>query len=127
MGDEPTNVVGGERRKGLMERVIESVAEGAGNSIGFLAEYGILFAIFAVLWIGFAFGLIASQGSLDAAWEWIRGLPLIAQGAVWLLFLPVVAGLWIWETTWPLLLRLSLVIGLAGWSLLVMLPRALRT
>jgi hypothetical protein len=107
-----------------MDRFIESVAEGAGNSIGFLAEHGVLFVIFAILWAAFAFGLVASQGSLDSAWEWIRSLPLVAQGLVWLLLLPVVAGLWIWETTWPVAVRLVLVIGLAGWSLLVMLPRA---
>jgi hypothetical protein len=45
---------------------------------------------------------------------------------VWVLFLPVMAGLWIWETTWPVLLRLLLVGGLAAWNLLVFLPRAVR-
>ena len=46
---------------------------------------------------------------------------------VWLLFLPVMIGLWIWETTWPLLVRLVLVIGIAGWNLLIFLPRAAQT
>jgi hypothetical protein len=36
-------------------------------------------------------------------------------------------GLWIWETTWPMALRLALVLGVAGWNLLVLLPRALTT
>ena len=44
---------------------------------------------------------------------------------VWLLFLPVVVGLWAWETTWPLVLRLIVVAGLAGWSVMLFLPRAL--
>jgi hypothetical protein len=35
-------------------------------------------------------------------------------------------GLWIWETSWPLVVRLVLVIGVAGWNLLVFLPRALQ-
>jgi ABC-type amino acid transport system permease subunit len=70
--------------------------------------------------------LIWSQGSLDATWQTIRSLPLIVQAVVWLLFLPVAAGLWIWETTWPMLLRLLLVAGIAGWNLLVLLPRALQ-
>jgi hypothetical protein len=43
---------------------------------------------------------------------------------VWLLFLPVVIGLWIWESTWPLVVRLVLVVSVAGWNLLVFLPRA---
>jgi ABC-type amino acid transport system permease subunit len=70
--------------------------------------------------------LVLSQGSLDDAWATIRGLPLIVQIVVWLLFLPVMAGLWIWETTWPLVVRVLLIVSLAGWNLLVFLPRALQ-
>jgi hypothetical protein len=109
-----------------MEWLIETVASGTGNTIGFLAETGILFAIFAVMWAGFAVALIWSHGSLDAAWQWVRSLPLIIQGMVWLLFLPVMFGLWVWETTWPLVLRLVVVLGIAGWNLIVFLPRALQ-
>ena len=109
-----------------MEQVIETVASGLGNTVAFLAETGVLFAIFAVLWVAFGAALIWSQGSLDAAWQWVRGLPLIVQGVVWLLFLPVMIGLWIWETTWPLILRLVVIVGIAGWNLIVFLPRALQ-
>jgi Flp pilus assembly pilin Flp len=116
----------GARRKSLMEQIIETVANGLGNSVAWLAEYGVLFAIFAVVWIAFGAALIWSQGNLDQAWQTIRGLPLIVQGLVWLLFLPVMLGLWIWETTWPLVLRLVLVIGIAGWNLLMFLPKALQ-
>lgn len=123
---EPDGTVGSERRKGRMERVIETVASGAGNSVAWLAETGVLFLVFAAIWVAFAVGLIWSQGSIDAAWEWIRGLPLIAQAVVWLLFLPVMIGVWIWETSWPLVLRLILVAGVAGWNLLVLLPRWLQ-
>lgn len=109
-----------------MEQVIETVASGLGNTVAFLAETGILFAIFAVIWVAFAAALIWSQGSLDAAWHWVRGLPLVVQGIVWLLFLPVMIGLWIWETTWPLIWRLVVIVGIAGWNLVVFLPRALQ-
>jgi hypothetical protein len=81
------------------------------------------FGIFAILWVAFAVGVVASQGSLDATWEWIRGLPIIIQAVVWLLFLPVVAGLWVWETGWPLVARLVLVGGLAVATLYVFAPR----
>ena len=114
-----------ERRKGVMERAIETVASGLGNALGFAAETGILFVIFAVLWVAFGIGLIWSQGSVDAAWNWVRSLPLVLEGVVWVLFLPVMVGLWIWESTWPLVLRLALVISIAGWNLLVFLPKAL--
>ena len=108
-----------------MEGIIESLASGIGNSIGVAASTGILFVIFAALWLAFGVGIIWSQGSVDAAWQWVRDLPLVLQLLVWLLFLPVMAGLWIWETSWPYLLRVLLVVGLAGWNLLVFLPRAL--
>jgi hypothetical protein len=107
-----------------VEQIIETLAEGLGNAIGFMANNWILFGIFAVLWLAFGAALVLSQGSIDSAWQWIRSLPLLAKGLVWLLFLPVVAGIWIWETTWPMLVRLTLVVGLAGWNLLVLLPRA---
>jgi hypothetical protein len=110
-----------------MEQVIETVASGSGNGVAWMAESGVLFAIFAVIWIAFAAGLIFSQGSVDQAWQAIRELPLIVQIVVWILFLPVMIGLWIWETTWPLIVRLVLVIGIAGWNLLVFLPRALQS
>jgi hypothetical protein len=112
-------------RKGRVERIIEGLANGLGNAVGFAAESGILFVVFAALWLAVGAGLIWSQGSVDAAWQAIRELPLIVQGVVWLLFLPVMVGLWIWETTWPLVLRLVLLLGIAGWNLLIFLPRAL--
>ena len=107
-----------------MEQVIETLASGLGNSVTSMVENGVLFGIFAVIWIAFTAGLVWSQGSVDQAWATIRDLPLIIQVVVWLLFLPLMIGLWVWETSWPLLVRLMLVIGIAGWNLLMFLPRA---
>jgi hypothetical protein len=109
-----------------MEPGIETSASALGNSVGFLAEHGVLFVVFAVIWIAFGAALIWSQGSLDAAWQWVRALPMLAQAIVWLLFLPVMIGMWVWETTWPFIVRLVLIIGIAGWNLLVFLPKALQ-
>jgi ABC-type amino acid transport system permease subunit len=81
------------------------------------------FVVFGALWIAFAAALVASQGSLDATWEWIRSLPLVVQIVLWLLFLPVVIGLWAWETDWPVAARLLVVAGLAVWTLYMFLPR----
>ena len=72
------------------------------------------FAILAILWLGFGVALVFNHALLDTAWQTLRGLPFIVQAVVWLLVLPVAAGLWIWETSWPLWLRLILVICL-GW------------
>ena len=106
--------------------MIETLATGLGNGIGWLAESGILFAVFAVAWIAFGAALIASQGSLDGAWQFVRDLPLILQALVWILFLPVLVGLWIWEGAWPVVVKLILIAGVAGWNLMVLLPRALQ-
>jgi hypothetical protein len=114
-----------QKGTGVMEGLINAVASGLGDGIGYLAASGLLFVVFAVIWGAFGVGLVLSQGSVDAAWELVNGLPLIVKAVVWLLFLPVMVGLWIWETTWPLALRLLLVIGIAGWNLLIFLPRAL--
>jgi ABC-type amino acid transport system permease subunit len=126
LSHEPVETVETARRKGRMEQVIETLASGMGNSVAWLAENGVLFAIFAVIWIAFAAGLIFSQGSVDQAWQTIRSLPLIVQIVVWVLFLPVMIGLWVWETSWPLIVRLVLVVGVAGWNLLMFLPKALQ-
>ena len=110
-----------------MERIIETVATGFGGSVGWLATHGVLFLVFAVLWIAFGLALVWSQGSIDQAWQAIHGLPLVIELVVWVLFLPVIVGMWIWETTWPVAVRLVLILALAGWNLLVLLPQASTT
>ena len=75
----------------------------------------VIFGLFTLLWLAFGTTLIFFQENLDQAWTTLRGLPAWAQAIVWFLLLPVAAGLWIWETAWPLWLRLVLVIGL-GWA-----------
>lgn len=73
------------------------------------------FAILSILWLGFGAALIFNQALLDSIWQFFRGMPFAFQAVIGLLVLPLLAGLWIWETSWPLWLRLILVIGL-GWA-----------
>jgi hypothetical protein len=80
------------------------------------------FLIFTVLWVSFAAALLFNPGILDGVWEGLRGLPWLVQALVWLLLLPVVAGLWIWETDWALWLRLLLVAGLAVANIVAFYP-----
>jgi hypothetical protein len=84
-----------------------------------------IFGVFLVLWIAFAYGLVANQGGLDNVWKTIQGLHVVAQAVVWLLFLPVTIGLWIWETAWPVVVRLPLVLGLGAWNLWMFFPKDL--
>jgi hypothetical protein len=88
-----------------------------------LVRTGLLFVLFLALWLGFIAAVVANPAALDAAWDTIAGLPLIVQAVAWLLFLPLMGGLWVWTTDWSLLIRLALVVAIAGWNLVVFLPR----
>jgi hypothetical protein len=115
-----------ETRRNVMERLIETLAGGLGNAIGWLAESGVLFVVFAIIWVAFGAALVFSQGSIDQVWAAIGSLPWPVQALAWLLLLPVMAGLWVWDSSWPMLVRLTIVIGVAGWSLLIFLPKGLQ-
>jgi hypothetical protein len=80
------------------------------------------FTVLTLLWLGFAAALLFNQALLDNVWSAFRGLPWAVQGVIWLLVLPVTAGLWIWETDWPLWLRFVLVIGLGSVTIYTFFP-----
>lgn len=88
-----------------------------------LVSSGIMLVGFAAIWLSFGAALLAGHGALDDAWRSIGALPLPILALVWLLFLPPMAGLWVWTTSWPLALRLVVIALLAGWNLLVLIPR----
>jgi hypothetical protein len=79
------------------------------------------FAWVAVLWVVF-FALLLTD-RLDAVWDWIVGLPLVAEIVVWVVFFPWVLGTFVWTRDWTDWLRLALVVLFAvGWTL-VAIPR----
>ncbi len=104
---------------GVVRRVVVPVT----SVIPALVEHGVLLAVFGALWVGFGAALVSNPAALDQAWSAIGQLPLPMQGLVWLLFLPPMAGLWVWNTDWAIGVRLVLIAGIAGWNLLVLLPR----
>lgn len=81
------------------------------------------FAILGILWLGFGYALAFNQTLLDSAWQFFRGMPIAIQIVVGFLILPVVLGLWIWEASWPLWIRLILVIGLGFATIYTFLPK----
>ena len=81
------------------------------------------FAILTTLWLGFGAALLFNRELLDTAWQSFRGFPWIIQIVIGLIVLPVALGLWIWESSWPLWLRLLLVIGLGFTTIYVFFPR----
>lgn len=83
-----------------------------------------LFGIFLLLWALFVAALIFNQGALDSTWTWFGGLPLVVQVILWVLFLPVMAGLWIWESDWSLWLRLVLIFVVMVGNLAAFSPKS---
>jgi hypothetical protein len=74
--------------------------------------------VFVLLWVGLAVALVVNPAWLEAAWDGVQGLPWLPRIAVWLLFLPIMVGLWIWQSAWPIPIRLLGFAGLVGWTLL---------
>jgi hypothetical protein len=74
-------------------------------------------AIFALLWIGFAVVLVVNLEWLDLLWDWVRALPSAAEILIWLLFLPIMVGLWTWGSSRPALVQLLVLAGIVGWTL----------
>ena len=85
---------------------------------------GLALVLFAIVWLAFGAAIAANPAALGDAWHSIGQLPLPVQALVWLLFLPVMAGLWVWGTDWPDVVRFVVIAGIAGWNLLVFVPRA---
>ena len=81
-----------------------------------LGTYAIV--IFAILWVGFAISLVVNPEWLDLLWNWVRALPSVAEIIAWVLFLPIMVGLWVWESSWPALVRLLAFAGVVVWTLL---------
>lgn len=81
------------------------------------------FSVLTILWLGFGAALLMKPELLDTVWLAFRGFPLVGQALITLLTLPVVLGLWVWQTSWPVWLRLLLMIGLAWVTLYTFFPR----
>jgi hypothetical protein len=114
------------RRQSLFERSIDAAATSLGESIGWLATHGVLLAVFVVLWVGVGLALILSPATIDSLWVAIGASGLVVQVVLWVLFLPVMAGLWVWESSgWADLIRIALIVAIAAWNLLVFKPKGL--
>ena len=81
------------------------------------------FAVLTILWLGFGATLIFNQALLDTIWQLFRGLPFVAQILIGLLLLPLILGLWMWQSPWPVWIRLILVIGLGFATIYTFFPK----
>ena len=76
--------------------------------------------VFVVLWAGFVSALVVNPMWLDILWDWVQALPFATKIIVWVLFLPIMATLWIWESDWTNLARLLGYGGIIAWTLLAL-------
>ena len=83
------------------------------------------FTILTILWLGFGAAMLFDRELLPKAWRSFRGWNLFLQLFVAVLVLPVVLGLWIWQTRWPGWVRLVLIVGLAWMTEYTFFPRLL--
>jgi hypothetical protein len=81
------------------------------------------FGALTLLWLAFLAALLFNRELLATTWLAFRGWTVIAQLTAGLLALPVVLGLWIWQTSWPEWLRLILIAGLAWASVYTFFPK----
>ncbi len=108
---------------GTVDRAVRWVVVPVTSVIPVLVRTGILLAVYAGLWLVFAVGLAVDSDAVRQLSQGLTSLPLPIQAVAWLLFLPLTAGLWVWGTDWAEPLRLVVIAGLAGWNILVFLPR----
>lgn len=83
------------------------------------------FTVLTLLWLGFGAALLFNRELLDRTWRLFRSWNIFVQLFVTLLVLPVILGLWIWQTRWPGWLRVLLVAGLAWMTVYTFFPRTL--
>jgi hypothetical protein len=123
-----------ERKAGLTLAIIGGMTAATGilllvqNTFDVYATWSYACALVAPMSMGLArlvFGaaLLFNQAILDSLWQSFRAFPLIAQLGIGLLLLPLVIGLWIWQTPWPFWLRLVLVFGLGIATVYTFFPK----
>ena len=62
--------------------------------------------------------LMTSPGTVDRFWEWSRDLPLVLQVVVWIVLLPWMVAIAIWESDWATGLRVSAIsVAAIAWIL----------
>jgi len=83
----------------------------------------IAFGAMALMWLAFWAVLLIDHGWIADIWETFRAWPLLARAILTLLLLPGVIGAWVWQTDWPLVVRLVIDAGLTLATLAAFYPR----
>ncbi len=77
----------------------------------------LFFIVMVGLWGAFIALAFVSPETLTAIWQWTTDLWWPLQVAVWILFLPWMVGLLVWQADWSFAARMAVIVVLAlGWS-----------
>lgn len=79
-------------------------------------------SLIIVLWAFFGVTAISTPTTLHEIWAWAGDLSLAAQIGVWIIALPWMVGIAIFQAVWPDLVRVLLIIGVAIVSVWTFLP-----
>jgi hypothetical protein len=75
-------------------------------------------------WSVFVTLLAVSPGTLDDAYHWLTGLPIVWEILMWIVVLPWALAYVVWEASWDQWLRILVVGLLAAAHLLLSAPRS---
>jgi hypothetical protein len=95
-------------------------------SVPLQAPGSAFFAVMAGLWGSFVTLLAVSPGTLDDAYDWLRGLSLVPELLVWILTLPWTLAYLVYETSWQHWVRVLLVALVVTVHLGACVPRTRR-
>ena len=84
------------------------------------------FALMAGLWGSFVTLLAISPETLDEAYDWLTGLPIVWEILMWIFTLPWTVAYLVYETSWTHWLRLLLLVLIVTAHLCACAPRARR-
>jgi hypothetical protein len=102
-------------------RVSSESHQGAGTG-GFFILSLIAVAVIGLLWVGFGLAAWLEPGLLARIWDWVDALPIGSEIVAWVVGLPWMVGLAVWQGPWPDLVRVGVMVGLAAASVWVFYP-----
>ena len=73
--------------------------------------YGITLALWAVL----AVSILIGPDSVTSFWAWSQALHPLLRGVVWVVFLPWMAALAMWESAWAVWVKVG-AIAVVAWA-----------
>jgi hypothetical protein len=77
----------------------------------------LFFIVMVGLWGAFIALAFASPDTLTHLWHWVGGLWWPFEIAFWIVFLPWMIGLLVWQADWSFAARMAVIVLLAvGWS-----------